>query len=288
MGSAFVYLHGGPGFNSASARALLGPSLSERGHTCAFWDEPSPLRPHGDRFEPELAYGRWLASAERFTLAVAQERPVYLLVHSFTVHAGLELARRYPERIAGLVVIAPAADSFRVFCSVLGIAASDFDESGDKRGDAVRRGIQKTTRVMDEPMQEAFALAAADERLFEHYWVDGAAKARAAAVDGGRFTVDVESFLSVLCDYRDRHHELHSSAPVTQPVLALFGDGDIVTPRTEHLPALEAIAPHTEAITIPDTGHYLHLEAPVTVVELIEGWIARSRPPVDGVAHHGA
>jgi pimeloyl-ACP methyl ester carboxylesterase len=190
--------------------------------------------------------------------------------------------------VSGLVAVAPAADGFRVYCSVLGLAARDFDEAGDERADAIRSCLRETTRVMDEPMLQAFALAAADERIFDHYWVNSAAQGRAADAYGGRFAVDGESLVSVLCDYRERHEALHTSAPVRQPVLAIFGESDIVSPRAEHLPALEAIAPQTEAITVPGTGHYVHLEAPVTVIEVIEDWIVRTRRPARDVARNDA
>lgn len=277
-GRTFVFLHGGPGFDSTSARLLLKPHLLERGHACSFWDEPSPLRPQGERFEPARAYERWLASAERFTLAAANDGPVHVLTHSFTVHAGLELARRHPTRISGLVGMAPAADAFQVYCSVLRIAARDFDEAGDARADAIRSCLRETTMVMDEPMQQACSLAATDERLFQHYWVNTAARELAADAYGGGSGFDMESFLAVLSDYRDRHQELHTLAQVTQPVLAIFGEGDVVSPRSEHLPALEASAPRTEAITISGTGHYVHLEAPGAVIDAIEDWIVRTQP----------
>lgn len=280
MTHRFAYLHGGPGFDSRSARVLLAPHLSDRGHVSAFWDEPSRLRPQGDVFESVRAYERWLVSAERFVLAVAADRPAHLLTHSFSIHAGLELARRHPAHIAGLVALAPATDAFTVYCSVLRIAERDFERSGDARGAAIRRYLQQTRNLMDEPMLQAFAVAAEDVHLLDHYWVNQTARQRAVDVYGGRFSVDVESFLAVLDDYRDRQHQFQSTAPVVQPVLAIFGQGDVVSPRDEHLPALVAAAPQTEVVTVAETGHYVHLEAPEACIELIEAWIRRTDPAV--------
>lgn len=274
--TAFVFLHGGPGFDSRSARAILNRHLHNRGLNWAFWDEPSRSRPDGDPFDPTFAYERWLASAERFTLAAAGSKGIRLLTHSFSVHAGLEIARRHPRAVCGLVAMAPAADAFRAYCSVLDIAARDFDRIGDDRAAMVRGHLRDTRAVMDEEMQKAFALAAEDDQIFEHYWVNTTAKRRAAEAYGGRFTVDVESFFSVLSDYRDRHDRLHTPGLVTQPVLAVFGDGDVVTPRSDHLAALEARASHLEAVTIPSTGHYLHLEAPEALLDVIDDWIDRT------------
>src|SRR5262245_376586 len=108
----FVFLHGGPGFNSFAEQAMLGWLFQVAGQTIVFWNEPSRLRPEGEPFEAERAFERWLASAERSVLSAAESGPVHVITHSASVHAGLEISRRHPSRVASLVLVAPAADLF--------------------------------------------------------------------------------------------------------------------------------------------------------------------------------
>lgn len=278
--SSFVFLHGGPGLCSAPDRAILGERLRARGHSCVFWDEPSRLRPSGGPFDPKRAYERWLASAERCVRGASEDEAVWLLTHSFAVQAGLELCRRHSERIRGLVAITPVVDALETYRSMLRLAERDFRSLGDERAEAIAARLRTTTRVMDEPMQQALALAAEDSGLLDHYWVSTAAQQRAMEAHGDAAVIDAESFFAVLCDFGDRCDTLHTDGPVSQPVLAVFGERDPVTPLVAQLPALQAVAPRTEAVTMPSTGHFVHLEAPDLVIDAVEDWIARALSPL--------
>ena len=66
----FVFLHGGPGFNSFAEQAILGPIFHSYGREIVFWNEPSRLRPGGERHRWRGS-GQLQAQAERRRIAQA-------------------------------------------------------------------------------------------------------------------------------------------------------------------------------------------------------------------------
>ena len=115
----FVFLHGGPGFNSFAEQAMLGSLFHSARHEIVCWHEPSRIRPYGDVFDEGNAFECWLASAEAFVLAAARSAPVHLIAHSMSIHAAVEIVRRHPGCVRSLVLVAAAADAFVTFKNVL-------------------------------------------------------------------------------------------------------------------------------------------------------------------------
>lgn len=270
-----VFLHGGPGFNSAPEQAALTPLFRDRGMSCLFWNEPSRLRPSGDPFVADKAYDRWLASAERLVVQGAAQSPVVLVAHSFSVHAALALARRHPRLVASLVLIAPGADAFRTFHQVLVLTRQTYESVHDDRALAVSTCLTQTRTLFDAPMRAGFELASGAEGLFDHYWVNKDAHASARlACEGPETGFDGESFFSVLADIASRPGVLASVEPIRQPILAVFGEADVVTPQAYHESALREIAPRLEIAVIRNAAHYPHLEAADRVMDIIERWMS--------------
>lgn len=61
-------------------------------------------------------------------------------------------------------------------------------------------------------------------------------------------------------------------AAYSAPTLILNGGCDGICTPQHHLAAAEA-APHARWITLPDSGHFLPLEAPLTVADALRNWI---------------
>ena len=269
----FVFLHGGPGFNSFAEQAILGPVVQARGHEIAFWNEPSGLRPEGDPFEVDGAFERWLASAERFMLRSASSGPVHLIAHSCSVHAAIEIARRHPASLAGLVLVAPGLDMFTCYTNVLRLGQEDLSDTLPAVASSLGDCLGRTRHVLDEAMREGVLLVLRDERLFTHYWADAdqfRASMAAQARPDGQF--DLDSFLSVLTDFGQRGPTLLSNAPVTTPTLVLFATADRVTTAAEQRPVVQAAIPHADIRVLDHCSHYLHLDRPDDFVDLIERW----------------
>jgi len=268
----FVFLHGGPGFNSFAEQAILRPLFERDGHRITFWNEPSRLRPQGDPFEKDGAFKHWLASAERCVLSAGQSQPLHVITHSVTVHAAAEIVRRHGARIASLVIVAPGADTFATFTNVLRLGLEDLQSTKPEIASAIASSLEWTRAVLDEPMREGLLNVLHDDKLFAHYWANPeqmAASAAAQARPAAQF--DVESFFAVLSGFGNQGATLLSDA-VRVPALGLFGARDRITPFEEQRAALEAGIPGVRMEVLEGCSHYAHLDRPQQFVDRVVEW----------------
>jgi pimeloyl-ACP methyl ester carboxylesterase len=274
-----VFLHGGPGFNSFAEQAILGPLIDARGHEMVFWNEPSRLRPQGDPFEATGAFAHWLHSAEQCVLRAASSGPVYLIAHSCSVTAALEIARRHARSLAGLVLVAPGLDMFAAYCNVLRLGREDLADTLPEVASSLGECLSRTRRVIDDALREGLLLVLRDERLFGHYWADADQfRASMAAMARPDAQFDLDSFFGVLTDCGERGGSLLSTAPVTTSTLVLFGVLDRITTVADQRPVVEAAVPHADIRVLDGCSHYLHLDRPDEFVSLLERWARPSRP----------
>jgi pimeloyl-ACP methyl ester carboxylesterase len=271
----FVFLHGGPGFNSFAEQAILGPMFHCDGHEIVFWNEPSRLRPGGEPFEETSAFERWLVSAERCVLFAAQSLPAHLIAHSVTVHAAVEIVRRHPGRIATLVVLAPSADPFVTFTNVLRLAHEDLSEVKPQVAVTIAECLARTREFLDDAMREGLMNVLHDERLFSHYWADLVQfEASMSALARPEAQFDAEPFFAVLSGFKQRGATCLSESSVNVPALVLFGAHDRITPAGEQRSAIEAALPGARIDVLDGCSHYVHLDRPQHFVEFVAEWTA--------------
>jgi pimeloyl-ACP methyl ester carboxylesterase len=270
----FVFLHGGPGFNSFAEQAILGPVFESAGHAISFWNEPSRLRPAGEPFEETRAFEHWVASAERSVLAAATSSPVHLISHSFTVHAAVDIACQHPSRVASLVIVAPGANGFATFCNVLRLAHEDLAGVKPEVASAIADSLGRTGAVVDAAMRDGLMnVLLHDDRLFTHYWGDpGQMQASMAARARPDAQFDVESFFAVLSDFGERGASLLSTGPVIVPTLTLFGAQDRITRFEEQRDTIQTAIPDGRIEVLDGCSHYLHLDRPRHFVEIVADW----------------
>lgn len=271
----FVFLHGGPGFNSFAEEAMLGPLFHAAGDDIVFWNEPSRLRPDGEPFEAAGAFERWLTSAERIVLRAAGSRPVHVIAHSIAVHAALEISRRHPGRVASLVLVAPAADAFATYTNVLRLARDDLATVQPDIALAIAGDLARTRTVLDAAMCDGMMNVLHDDQLLEHYWADRRqfeASIAAQSKPGGQF--DADAFFAVLTDFGERRAALLSDAPVTVPALVLFGAQDRIAPFQQQRDATEAAVRGVRMEVIDGCSHYVHLDRPQHFVGIAGEWAA--------------
>jgi pimeloyl-ACP methyl ester carboxylesterase len=275
----FVFLHGGPGFNSFAEQTILCPLFVSDGHEIVCWNEPSRLRPGGEVFETAGAFERWLASAERCVVSAAQSQPVHLITHSVAVHAALEIVRRQPRLISSLVVVAPSVDTFATFTNVLRLAHEDLREVKPNVASTIADCLLRTRTVLDDAMREGLMDVLQDERLFTHYWADPAQfEASMSALARPEAQFDAESFFAVLGGFAQRGDACLSAATVNVPTLVLFGDRDRITPGAEQRGAIRAVAPDAQIEVVEGCSHYVHLDRPRHFIDVVVTWAAARAP----------
>jgi pimeloyl-ACP methyl ester carboxylesterase len=267
---------------------MLGPLFHAAGHKSVFWNEPSRLRPDGERFEAAGAFERWLASAERSVLSAARSLPVHVITHSVSVHAGLEISRRHRSRVASLVLVAPAMDVFTTYTNVLRLGQDDLTAVKPDIASAIADCLTRTRTVLDAAMREGMMNVLQDEQLLRHYWADlqqFKASLAAQSKPGGQF--DAESFFAVLTDFGERCVALLSDALITIPTLVLFGARDPITPVQQQQRSIEAVVPGAYIKVIDGCSHYVHLDRPQQFIDVLMEWVtAHSQEPAsrEGIA----
>lgn len=272
----FVFLHG-PGFNTFAERAIVGPLFTAAGVEITFWNEPSRLRPAGERFEAHEATLGWLASAERGIVEASHSGPVFAIAHCAAAPVAVEIARRHPGRVAGLVLPAPSMQPFFSLRNVLRLAQHDLETDAPETAAALGRAAETTRTLMDARMREGLPLVLQDRKLFTHYWADPeqfAASLAAQAAPEAQF--DVESFFAVF-DRLGDWLEHRSCVPFDIPALVVVGISDPIASAPEERAALSAELPDAATIVFDDASHFLHLDRPRHFTDTVVRWAGEVR-----------
>ncbi|WP_432190571.1 alpha/beta fold hydrolase [Streptomyces sp. Tue6028] len=175
-------------------------------------------------------------------------RPV-LVAHSLAAGPALRFAKKHPERISGLALVAPAflqKPSSLLVRSPLAVAS-------------LRRiTADRLARTMGLPLPPGEAVAST---------VDSLGRPGAAA-----------RAIKALRAHHAEHGELRQFlGDVQVPVQLIVGSADPLDVTTE-LPV----------VTVKDAGHYPQLAAPDAVAEAIENFSARIQQPIQGGGRHRA
>ena len=262
MTTTCLFLHGGPGFNSFAEQKILAPLFEQKGMELVCWNEPSNLRADGPPFSAEFAFENSVKSARHELLRLADQSngKVYILAHSFATHILLNLVKDVPEFISGATIIAPTFKLREIFCRILKLAVSDFDQTLPNKALQIREFIEKSKSLFDQPIQDAFAIATEDPNLFPHYWQN---KETMGAYFGAwaekSMPLDIEGFVAVLQDL-DRKNQNIDIKSSQIPFRMIFGAHDPIVLRTQELAYIQNSIAHWSEVTFEKSGHFPHLE----------------------------
>ena len=251
-----LYFHGGPGFNSHPENNLLGHKCRELGLDLRLWNEPSALRPKGHQFKSHNAFQNYLDSAEQFLFANYYGEPVVLMGHSFGVHPVSYLVQKHPDKLAKVVLLAPAFSPADVDRNIFTFTMMDFKEHKDECHEKLQEVLKNYTGKFDANTEIGFGLAAQNPRMFSYYWWN---KERMGAflpfyAEPG-YGMDIESFISVRRSFFER--TLKNSQV---PAVAIFGKHDMVISQDKELDQLRKRFSSLEVHMLEESGHYPHIE----------------------------
>lgn len=250
-----VYLHGGPGYNSASFAALAGPAL-ERGLRMVYLDQRGSGRSERP-WTGHYALDTLVADVEALRAALGVPR-VALVGHSFGGTLALEYAARHPERVAALVLVSAASD-------IPAACAARVDWLTTHHADAVARARADTAGRGGAP-RTACDLAfqslsgAAHQRYNDAVmFPDSAVRVRQDSVDaasGLRNTGELGGALwnAGLLQYRfDRH------ARLAMPALVVAGAHDWAIGLAPQRALAERL-PRARLVVFERSGHMPYLD----------------------------
>ena len=265
-GPAVLALHGGLGWDSATLRPWLDP-LAEHARI-TYVD----LLGCGGSPEPDdwsaVTNETWAEGVEGVRARLDAEGgghgSVVVFGHSYGAAVALELARLYPDRVAGLVLCAPPPRPAHLGAAAARAEARLPDlppETAPALGAALS-APPATDAEFAEGMAALLPLYVADPGAHDLAGFAGRVRFRAGAVR--------RSFYGLLAEYDPRGR----LGDVRAPALVLSGRRDWVSPPDEG-PAELAEGLGAEHVAFERSGHFPFLEEPDTFLSVVGRWLDR-------------
>ncbi len=261
-GPPIVMIHGASS-NLESMRQPLGGRLAEK-HRVILIDRPGhgwSTRASNDDSTPDIQGHMIEEALEKLGINSA-----VFVVHSWAGALGARMALDYPQRVAGLVMLAPVAYPWpggvghynRIISTpVIGplLAYTITLPLGIFLAEAGARGVFLPQKMPDGFIQESATPLLLRPREF-------IANAH-----------DLVTLKEAVREQAPRYAE------ITAPVVVISGDGADKTVSTSiHSRPFAAIVPNAKLIVLPDVGHMVQHAAPELVIAEIEAMIGRIVP----------
>jgi pimeloyl-ACP methyl ester carboxylesterase len=267
----YLFIHGGPGFNSYAEKALLTPAFTQAKASAEFWNEPSKLRLHGESFLPEQAFQNWCRSIEK-KLDVYRKRneKVHLLVHSFGINAVVRLIEANADVVTQLTLFAPTLNPYNTSKNVAKLGSKLHFGENPAKSRQIDEELSLTRTYFDSHLQTAMLLAAEHPLLFVNYWANHDILFKAAdASKDPEAQFDLESFSAGLKDFSPLQPEPPRLLNIDIPVNAIFGAGDPVVDVDLERSLLQRTFKKLELHLFNESRHYPHLEETPALFKLL-------------------
>ena len=261
-GPAIVMIHGASS-NLESMRRLLGDRLAEK-HRVILIDRPGhgwSTRSRTEDSTPDIQ-GRMIEQA----LATLGVRRAVFVVHSWAGALGARMALDYPQRVAGLVMLAPVAYPWPG-----GVGWYNKVVTTPVIGPLLAHTITL-------PLGYFLAGPGARNAFLPQSMPDGFVGDSATPL-----LLRPREFIANAHDLVTLKEAVREQAPryaeITAPVVVISGDGADKTVSTSiHSRPVAAAVPNAKLIVLPDVGHMVQHAAPERVVAEIEAMIGRIAP----------
>jgi proline iminopeptidase len=194
-----------------------------------------------DALRAELGFERWT-----------------VLGHSFGSFVALTYAIRYPDRVAGLVVVA-SAPSFEHAPAI----AKHIDDRNQPAAAAALLAALGTAPASDAEFGEVWRQILP---LYFHAWN---ARYLAAFAETAYSAPGYVRGNELLATYNVRA----ALDKISAPTLVIAGDDDFVTPADLCSAVLAKSIPQAQLSVIRDSGHFPHLETPVAFDAEVRAWL---------------
>ncbi|WP_322061700.1 alpha/beta hydrolase [Paraburkholderia sp. J63] len=246
-----LFLHGGPGLSSIAERNLYGKTLSIH-----WWDQPRSVVLFARPFEALVD----AAEDEIRMLAESRGRPVDIIAHSFGAHLALRLAKRVPQYIDRLWLLAPVYDMGDAFVRLATRLLTISPTS-----EPLLAALEEFKAASDH---SRFARLAAHvtscANFFDLYWSAEADTRRRWYMNllTHESVVDSSAFEVIVQDFWAEPQPLPQAATGIRTVQLVFGREDQLVNIDAERFTWTQLFPHARSTEV-NTGHFIHLEAPV-------------------------
>lgn len=198
------------------------------------------LRGHGmtEPTEPPYSVGLFAEDCANLLDQLGITGPVVVGGLSMGGYVAFEFCRRYPERVAGIILAATKA-------------GADSDDAKKGRDEAASKAIAEGTSVIADGMLPK--LLAPDNYETHPDLVDFTHKMM--------LETSPEGVVGALAAMRDRPDSTPDLAGLDVPALVIHGEEDQLIPRAE-AEAMAAALPQSRLVILGDAGHLPNLEQP--------------------------
>lgn len=244
-----LFLHWGPGSNSAAERAWYGEQLPIH-----WWDQPSQFSSDATAFS-ELVDA---AEAELKRVSDEASGSVSLVAHSFGGQIATELARRSPDRIASISMVCCATHPPAGF---IGFARALANELGSgEQAELLRSSADAAAQELKpETFWPLMNAVTTTPGFFPKYWGSTEKMQKYLELTGGP-AIEPAAFMALM-------NAVLMRGPIQQmkgagekiPVRCFFGRQDPLINSENETKAWKEIFP-TATSTILEGGHFVHLE----------------------------
>jgi proline iminopeptidase len=196
-----------------------------------------------------------------------------VLGHSFGGMVALRYGLTHPQRVERLILECPSIDlasSFRWLCSAAAQSLNGRDIAASIQAERLANpatpfddrfieAMDRTLAALGERRQDLYVRAAKNRDIFSRL-------AATAGLPEARWSQGAVPAKALLAEPSTRQPMLSSIGRWKKPMLLVRGDGDHVTSPHE-LAAVQRAG--GTIVTVPDAGHFVHVEQPVILADLI-------------------
>lgn len=125
---ALIFLHGGPGYNSASFEGTMAPSLSEAGFYVIVYDRRGEGRSSDDQAAYSIAQS--VDDLRRLYQQLHLQQAI-LVGHSFGGFLATHYALKHPQQVKGLVLVGTPPDLQTTFEHIRARSTAIYQDKGD-------------------------------------------------------------------------------------------------------------------------------------------------------------
>jgi len=256
-GRPVVLIHGNPGSTQDWTR-VFSPLAAL--HRVIAFDRPG----HGRSERPKHIDATVEVQARLLHDALKQlhvERPI-VVGHSWGGALALVYAINYPQEVAGVVLVAPAAYESQDVSLVTELPAVPVI------GDAVNFVLTPlfAATVVRSELKKAFSPDPVPKNYLRSVLSEWTRPKKIKA-----YSLDEVSLNDSLKQFSPRYPE------ITIPVSILAGDSDLIVPEKDNAERLHQALPKSRFVLLPKTGHQIPFTRPQAVVDEIERVLRLSR-----------
>jgi proline iminopeptidase len=268
---ALLYVHGGPGIGALDFEQYMKGPLQKRVRLISV-DQRGVLRSSPLPESAKVTVDDLIADFEAIRSALAISR-WQVLGHSFGGMVALRYGLAYPQRVERLILECPSIDlasSFRWLCSAAAQSLNGHDIAAAVQAERLAdpatpfddkfiETMDRTLAALGERRQDLYVRAAKNRDIFSRL-------AATAGLPEARWSQGAVPGKALLTEPSTRKPMLSSITQWKKPMLLVRGDGDHVTSPQELAAVQQAGG---KIVTVPDAGHFVHVEQPVVLANLI-------------------